>query len=146
MTPNHCLIVAILLALTAAPAAAVDGNGDLSPETAVLQQARAAIEAGAFPAAIATLEGIIAEGPVNADALNLLGYANRKAGDLVAAEAWYDAALRAAPDHLGALEYQGELFIMTDRTDLAQANLARLASLCGACPEHADLAEALGAP
>jgi hypothetical protein len=47
------------------------------------------------------------------------------------------------PDHIGALEYQGELFVMTGQLDRAKANLDRLNNLCGNCEEAEDLAKAL---
>jgi hypothetical protein len=46
---------------------------------------------------------------------------------------------------LGALEYQGELFITTGKLDQAKANLAKLQGLCGTCEEAQDLEAALKA-
>ena len=64
------------------------------------------------------------------DILTYLGFANRKLGRLVLAEDYYRQALAAAPDHLGATEYYGEL--MVERGDLAGARrmLAKLEDTC----------------
>jgi Flp pilus assembly protein TadD len=111
--------------------------------SALIEEARASIDDEYYGAAIAKLQEALVASPENADILNLLGYASRKSGDLDRAAEFYQAALAINPDHLGALEYQGELFIMLGDMAAAEANLARLADLCGACEEHADLAEAL---
>lgn len=64
------------------------------------------------------------------DVLTYLGFTHRKLGQLDRAEDYYRQALSVAPDHRGALEYQGELKV--ERGDLAgaRANLARLDALC----------------
>jgi tetratricopeptide (TPR) repeat protein len=129
------------LALVAAPAFAVDMSTPSDP----LEPARAAIDRQDYGGAIAALNAVIATDPRNADALNLLGYASRKSGALDDAAEYYDAALAIDPDHFGALEYQGELFIMTGEPGKARANLEILAAKCAPCEEHDDLAEAMAA-
>ena len=64
------------------------------------------------------------------DILTYLGYVNRKLGRLEIAEDFYRQALAAAPDHLGATEYYGEL--MVERGDLTGARrmLAKLENAC----------------
>ena len=54
---------------------------------------------------------------------------------------WYYAnALTINKNHKGALEYQGELFLLLKQPELAQNNLARLLQICGAnCEEYLDL-------
>jgi hypothetical protein len=47
------------------------------------------------------------------------------------------------PDHLGALNYQGFMFLETNQTESAQANLSRLGALCGDCSEYQTLKEAI---
>lgn len=130
--------------LAASPLWAVDTG---PTATDLLNDARAALQAGDYPAALDLLTDADARQPGNADVLNLLGYTSRKLGDLPAAGRHYAAALTIAPDHLGALEYQGELFILLDDRAGAEANLARLTALCGTCPEAMALSVALtGAP
>ncbi|KFN42564.1 tetratricopeptide repeat protein [Arenimonas oryziterrae] len=64
------------------------------------------------------------------DILTYLGFANRKLGRYELAESYYRQALDAAPGHLGATEYYGEL--MVERGDLAGARrmLAKLEHSC----------------
>jgi len=64
------------------------------------------------------------------DILTYLGFVNRKLGRLERAEDYYRQALAAAPDHLGATEYYGEL--MVERGDMAGARhmLAKLETTC----------------
>jgi hypothetical protein len=53
--------------------------------------------------------------------------------------------LRINPNHLGALEYQGELFLQTKKVSAAKKNLAKLKQLCGVnCEEYLDLKKAIG--
>ena len=136
------MIPVILLALGLTPAFAADTAPD---PAAILEEARAAIEAGNYPGALASLTEVVAADPQNADALNLLGYASRKSGAMEQAAAYYEAALAINPNHFGALEYQGEMFILLDQTDAARANLARLEAECAPCEEYDDLAGALAA-
>ncbi len=64
------------------------------------------------------------------DILTYLGFVNRKLGRLAIAEDYYRQALAAAPDHLGATEYYGELMVV--RGDMAGAKrmLAKLETTC----------------
>ena len=80
----------------------------------------------------------------NADVNNLLGFASRKLGQYSQAGAYYVKALKIDANHLGALEYQGELFVIQKKTNLAKQNLAKLKKICGtACEEYRDLQKAI---
>ena len=68
--------------------------------------------------------------PDDADGWNLYAYANRKMNKFEKAEVYYEKALNIDPEHKGALEYQGELYMQTNRPDLAQENLVKLVKLC----------------
>jgi tetratricopeptide (TPR) repeat protein len=96
-----------------------------------------------YEEAIVMFEGLLKDDQHNPDILNYLGFCYRKLGYLDNSAAYYQAALTAKADHLGALEYQGELFLMQKNLPAAEANLARLASLCGDCDEHDDLKDAI---
>lgn len=139
-------ILAILAAFGAGSADAA-GTEETTVDTAgaAYQTAEAAILAGDFTGALPILTALTGSEPDNADAWNLLGFASRKAGDLAAAAVAYGRALDIDPDHLGALEYQGEMYLELMQPDMARANLARLQDLCGACEEAGDLAQALAA-
>ena len=76
----------------------------------------------------------------------MLGYAHRKLGGMEAALRYYQEALAIEPRHLGANEYLGELYLETDKLDLAQERLAELVAACpSGCEEREELAEAIEA-
>ena len=80
--------------------------------------------------------------PNDADGWNLYAFANRKMNKFEKAEVYYEKALNIDPDHKGALEYQGELFMQTNRQNLAEENLNKLISLCpNSCYELEKLQE-----
>jgi len=80
----------------------------------------------------------------NADVNNLLGFASRKLGQYSQAGMYYVKALKINPSHLGALEYQGELFLIQKKASLAKQNLAKLKKICGtSCEEYQDLMKAI---
>ena len=80
--------------------------------------------------------------PDDADGWNLYAYANRKMNKFEKAEMYYEKALNIDPDHKGALEYQGELYMQTNRLDLAKENLIKLVKLCpDSCYELQKLEE-----
>ena len=66
-----------------------------------------------------------------ADVLNEIGFAFRKNNDLDNASKYYLMALKEDPNHLGALEYQGEMFVDLGQKDKAIANLNKLKDLVG---------------
>ena len=100
-----------------------------------LVAARAHIKAKNWPAAIDELRRVNATG--DADWNNLMGFALRMQAtpDLDGAQRFYDAALRLNPQHLGTLEYAGQLALM--KSDLPTAE-ARLAVLSRVCPRGCD--------
>ena len=56
----------------------------------------------------------------------------------------YKRALEINPKHKGALEYQGELFLMHGNKEAAQANLAKLDKICWlGCDVYDDLKKAI---
>jgi Flp pilus assembly protein TadD len=106
--------------------------------------AKKASDAGDYEKAIMFAKKVVAADPKNADAYNLLGYSSRKMGKLVNAAAYYKQALSIDPNHQGALEYQGELFIMQGSLDAAKSNLAKLTKLCpNGCEARSSLENAL---
>ena len=75
----------------------------------------------------------------NADLLNYLGYALRKTGDFEKAEKFYLEGLEIKPDHKGINEYLGELYIKTNRIELAKERLEVLKDC--KCEEFEELKE-----
>ena len=143
MLRHACLFVLIAAGPIAAAPAEDHWTADPSP---AFQEAVSLVETGRYADAAPLLEELAAAEPGNADVFNLLGFARRKAGDLDQAGAAYARALRLNPDHLGAIAYQGELFLKQDNLEQAEANLARLAVLCpSGCNPRFDLTVAVAA-
>lgn len=97
------------------------------------------IEDEKYEAAIPLLQSSIKEKGEYADALNQLGFANRKMGKWKLGMEYYLKALALEPKHLGANEYLGELYL--EQKDLANAEkqLAVLKDACGDCDEFDEL-------
>jgi Flp pilus assembly protein TadD len=109
-----------------------------------LAAVRAKIKAKDWSSAIAELNGMIDKGVQHADVYNLLGFSLRNQGDTTTAQTYYQKALEFDPDHKGALEYQGELYVKLGDLAKAQANLAKLVKLCPrGCEEREDLEQAI---
>ena len=77
--------------------------------------------------------------PLQADTLNYLGFTTRKLGDYEKGEEFYLQGLQIEPNHNGINEYLGELYIATNRMDLAKERLNVLKS-CN-CKEYKQLKE-----
>tara|TARA_Y100001960_G_C14335200_1_gene662011 strand:+ start:58 stop:543 length:486 start_codon:yes stop_codon:yes gene_type:complete len=77
------------------------------------------------------------EKPGDPDILNYLGFATRKIGDFENAEVYYLMGLQQDPNHVGINEYLGELYIETNRKELALERLAILKDC--KCKEYNEL-------
>ena len=77
--------------------------------------------------------------PLQADTLNYLGFTTRKLGDYENGEKYYLLGLEINPNHVGINEYLGELYVVTNRLDLAKERLNLLES-CN-CKEYTELKE-----
>tara|TARA_B100001996_G_scaffold353003_1_gene314071 strand:- start:32 stop:514 length:483 start_codon:yes stop_codon:yes gene_type:complete len=75
--------------------------------------------------------------PNQADTLNYLGFATRKLGDFEKGEKYYLLGLQIDPKHIGINEYLGELYVATNRIDLANKRLEVLKN-CN-CEEYEEL-------
>ena len=75
----------------------------------------------------------------NADILNYLGYTLRKTGNLEQAETYYLKGLELDAKHLGINEYLGELYVQTNRIELARERLEVLKGC--KCEEYDELKE-----
>jgi len=133
---------ALLSGMAGTQALAVDSIA--STDAPDLTAVRAKIKAKDWNGAVTDLNGMIDKGVQHADVYNLLGFSLRNKGDTKSAQTYYAKALDFDPDHKGALEYQGELFVKLGQFDKAQANLTKLAKLCPqGCEEREDLEEAI---
>jgi len=79
------------------------------------------------------------EKPNKADTLNYLGFTTRKLGDYENGEKYYLLGLEIEPNHIGINEYLGELYVATNRLNLAKERLKILEN-CN-CEEYNELKE-----
>ena len=140
--PRHHLTIAACLALAMGLAQAAETAAPSTPDK--LSAARTQIAAKKWPAAVEELKRVNDTG--SAEWNNLMGYSLRKsaAPDYAAAEKFYDEALRIEPQHRGALEYSGELYLITGNLPKAEARLAALDKACRLpCEEYTDLKQSI---
>lgn len=136
------LLAAVLfVAMASMPARAVDTP---TPKDGPdLSSVRALIKAKNFAAARDELLRL-ADTHQHADVYNLLGFSLRKSGDYTQALTYYKKALDFDPDHKGAREYLGELYVETKQPEKAREQLAVLVRLCPTgCEEREDLEKAM---
>lgn len=134
--------LALLGGFCATGALAVDNV--TSSDAPDLASVRAKIKAQDYKAAIEELTPMLTSNQ-HADVYNLMGFSLRKTGDYKQAYTFYRKALDFDPEHKGALEYLGELYVETGQIDKAKENEARLKTLCpSGCEELADLQKAIG--
>jgi tetratricopeptide (TPR) repeat protein len=135
-------IAVVVLGLLALPGTGYAMSTNSTPESAkpdLYKQAEDLIDDEDYAEAIPLLQQSIQEKGEYADALNLLGYANRKLGDKAKAMTYYTKALNMEPNHLGANEYMGELYLEMNDLPKAEERLAVLKNACGDCDEFDDL-------
>ena len=75
--------------------------------------------------------------PNQPDTLNYLGFTTRKLGDFENGEKYYLLGLEINPKHIGINEYLGELYVATNRLDLAKERL-KILETCS-CDEYNEL-------
>ena len=130
------------LAFSAGSSSSVDANKEYL-------KAEKLIKLDEFEKAIIALNKLLTETPdgyTKADLYNYLGYATRKQQkpNFEKAEKYYLEALKINDQHIGALEYLGELYYETDRIEEAFELLDRLESAAGKdSEEYLELFEIL---
>ncbi len=75
------------------------------------------------------------------DVANYIGYANRKLGNYEQSKVWYEAALKADPDHTRTWSYYGMWHMEQGNRLKAEDYLAKVNALCGntSCKEYIEL-------
>jgi tetratricopeptide (TPR) repeat protein len=113
------------------------------PEANVyFEQAQIALKNQQYYVVIDDLQKVLAKLPNNPDALNLIGFSKRKTGHPGEALDYYNRALAQNPNHIGANEYLGELYLEMKDVKKAEERLAVLAKACSAsCEEYTELKE-----
>lgn len=136
---RRALLTAVLVGSVGTAGAVDTPPSDELPDLAPI---RALIYSGDYQKAVAELEPLAAK-VRHADVFNLLGFSLRNIGRYDEADKWYREALYYNPEHLQAIEYQGELFIKTGRLDKAQENIVTLKIYCPkGCAELEKLQQA----
>ena len=142
-TPVLCFAAAALLATAAVPSGALAVDNVVSRDAPDLTSVRAKIKAKDYRGALAELAPML-ETHQHADVYNLMGFSLRKTGDYKQAYTFYQKALDFDPEHKGAHEYLGELYVETGQIERAREQLAVLQKLCpSGCEELGDLQEAI---
>jgi len=132
------LLLAGGLAMGASGAGAMMSTDGGGKSRAYLDGERA-VKAKEYAKAIPLLEAAVNENFRDADALNLLGYSNRKLGNTQNALIYYQRALQNDANHKGANEYLGQLYVEMNDLPKAEERLAKLGTLCNNCEEFRDL-------
>lgn len=119
-------------------------NSGLVEDKELHEQGRALALAGHYRNALDALEAI--SGPKDAMMLTMIGYAERKLGNLDRSLKAYGEALDLDPGNADAREYLGEAYIDMGQIDRAKLQLQALEQICGrTCEQYHDLAEAIAA-
>lgn len=99
-----------------------------------------AVKAKNFERALTLLNRVVEKDPGNADAWNWIGFSRRNLKRYDSALAAYRKALALKPEHRGAIEYLGELYLQTGKLDKAKAELKKLDRICTfGCSEYTRL-------
>lgn len=146
------LFVAVFALALASPAMAAGSSSSSKPPAT--PNARStdydtgvkAVKAGDYQRALGLLHKVVQAEPRNADAWNYIGFSQRKLRHFDESLAAYQKALALNPNHKGALEYMGELYLDLGDMGKAREQLAKLHSLCPTgCSEYDDLSKAVAA-
>ena len=94
-----------------------DGNTSSSNYNGNLSKIVIKIGNESFSEALIDLEKYVYENPNDPDGWNYIGLVSRKLKNFNDAERYYAVGLEINPNHVGILEYQGELYIETNRLE-----------------------------
>lgn len=98
------------------------------------------INKGEYQAAFDDLALTAAAAGPHPDITTYMGYSQRKLGNYDLAKSYYAMALEVEPNHKGANEYLGELYVETGEMDKAKIQLAKLEEICSfGCIEENEL-------
>ncbi len=140
------VLIALLGACLATPALAVKMITNDATPTAEFEEAIDLIDEERYEAAIALLEKVAEAEPNSADVWSLLGFSYRSIGNTQRGFAAYNKALLINPDHIGANEYLGQLYLQVGDLEKAKAQLRIVDTACVVgCPEVDQLRAAIKA-
>lgn len=130
MLKKAAMILAVICMIPALPTHGDGGGGGATKGSSEYKQAVKAIKKEDYSGAVDLLQKVVAEEPGNAHAWNHLGFSLRNLQQYDDALAAYEKALQINPKHKGALEYLGELFLMTNQPEMAKVQLEKLDDAC----------------
>ena len=134
-------LLALLSLISLSNPTLADGGND-NDRNSLLAPVQTLIEDEKYQDAITALQKLLQEAPTNADMLNLLAYSQRKLQRFDEALVNYHKALDIEPEHRGANEYLGELYLQLGQPDKAQERLQVLDKACFfGCDEFDELEE-----
>ena len=117
-----------------------------APSGSSLSDAEREVKAKQYRSAIIKLERIVQKNPKSVDAYNYLGYSYRQLGEYDRAIRYYQTALNLDPNHRGANEYVGQLYLKLGDIGNARRQLAKLRKICGpGCEEYDNLKSSIAA-
>ena len=134
----------IALAIAGSTLLPAHADGGYKKKDSPLKPYHELIEAEKYQQAITELEEALRDDPDNADMLNLVAYSHRKLKHFDIALGYYQQALAIEPDHRGANEYLGELYLQTGQPEKAEERLKVLDEECFfGCDEFDQLEAAI---
>lgn len=145
---RNLMTLSVILLLSVPVTPAFSAGTDSTPTVAqpdTYKQAKDLVEAQQYAKAIPLLEQSLHDKGPSADVLNMLGFSYRKTGDVNKGLDYYLQALKLEPNHLGANEYLGELYLEMNDLPKAEERLQVLQKACGTCEEQQDLDKAVAA-
>ena len=118
----------------------------VQPAKSDYERAEYLIKGERYEEALPLLRGILKDNPNDADTLNYLGLVNRKLHNYKESLGFYQRALAIDPDHKGAHEYLGELYLQLGDVAKAREQLTEVKRICVTnCEEAEDLAADIAA-
>ena len=107
------------------------------------REARQLILDGKYEAGIAAMHALGHD--EHPDVANYIGYANRKMGDYEQSKIWYEAALKADPNHVRTWSYYGMWQMEQGNRLKALEDLQKVQLICGntTCEEYRQLKEVI---
>ncbi|MCH7880315.1 MAG: tetratricopeptide repeat protein [Proteobacteria bacterium] len=144
MLIKYVMAVVMSFVLVSAVMAAGSSSSSTQPRADNYENGVKAVNSANYKKAIKLFNKVVAAKPTNADAWNYLGFSNRKLKKFDLALSAYQKALAIDPNHRGANEYLGELYLQTDNLEKARERLKKLDDICYfGCDEFDDLKAAI---
>lgn len=146
MLIKYALAIVLSLGLVSMAMAAGTSSKSTKRESGDYELGVKAVKAANYGKALKLLRKVVAAKPGNADAWNWIGFSQRNLKQFDQALGAYQKALAIDPNHRGANNYLGELYLKTGKLGKAKERLKRLDSICTfGCKEFDGLKKAITA-